>query len=98
MKPVQPTLRFVTNFPTELTLQLLLDAHTLFSELKEEKQRQSRVSVDEAADLLGVPSRKVTQLIEEGHLKQSSDGQLVRYHVIRVLFELKQAELFESIK
>ncbi|MEY3342740.1 MAG: hypothetical protein RL090_424 [Bacteroidota bacterium] len=98
MLPNQPTLRFVTNFPTEQTLQLLLDAHTLFLELKEEKHRQSKVSLDEAADLLGVPARKVTQLVEEGHLKQAKDGQLIRYYVIRVLFEIKQAELFESIK
>lgn len=98
MRPNQPTLRFVTNFPTEQTLQLLLDAHTLFMELKEEKQRQSKVSMEEAADLLGVPVRKVTQLAEEGHLKQTKDGLLLRYYVIRVLFELKQAELFESIK
>jgi len=98
MKPSQPTLRFVTNFPSEQTLQLLLDAHTLFIELKEEKQRQSKVSIDEAADLLGVPSKKVLQLVDDGHLKQSKEGLLLRYYVIRVLFELKQAELFESIK
>jgi excisionase family DNA binding protein len=96
-KGAQPELRFVTNFPTEQTLQLLLDAHTLFIELKEEKQRQSMISLEEASDLLELPSKKIQQLVEDGHLKQLSDGRLYRYHVIRILFELKQAELFESI-
>ncbi|MFN9596694.1 MAG: hypothetical protein ACK560_07885 [Bacteroidota bacterium] len=97
MKGNQPELRFVSNFPKEDTLQLLLDAHTLYLELREEKQRNLHVSLEEAATLLDFPVRKVQQLIQEGHLKQSKDGSVSRYHVVRVLFELKQAELFNSI-
>ncbi|MFM7175824.1 MAG: hypothetical protein ACKO0X_00205, partial [Bacteroidota bacterium] len=65
--------------------------------LREEKQRNLHVSLEEAATLLDFPVRKVQQLIQEGHLKQSKDGSVSRYHVVRVLFELKQAELFNSI-
>jgi hypothetical protein len=97
MKNAQPEFRFVSNFPTEATLQLLLDAHTLYTELREEKQRNRFIAVEEACDLLGFPSKKIQQLVSEGHLKQGNDGTISRYHVIRVLFELKQAELFNSI-
>lgn len=97
MKNNQPELRFVSDFPKEVTLQLLLDAHTLYLELREEKQRNLQISAEDAAELLQFPVRKVIQLVQEGHIKQSPEGSLSRYHVVRVLFELKQAELFNSI-
>lgn len=97
MKNKQPELRFVSDFPREATLQLLLDAHTLYMELREEKQRNQHISIDEAAELLRLPAKKVLQLVQEGHIKQPADGVVSRYHVVRVLFELKQAELFNSI-
>ncbi len=54
MKGNQPELRFVSNFPKEDTLQLLLDAHTLYLELREEKQRSAYLTLTLIGSLIMV--------------------------------------------
>jgi hypothetical protein len=97
MSGSQSEIKFFTNFPTKETLKLLLEWQTLYAEVQSERQRMTLISAENAMSLLGIPARKLNQFVKDGFLKQKSDGRIFKYQVIKLLFEMKQAELFESI-
>ena len=98
MDVVQGELQFLTNFPSKETLKLLLEGHSLYQEMKSEQKRMSLISTETAEQLLGIPARKLNQFAKEGFLKVSPDGRFIKYHVVKLLFEMKQEELFASMK
>jgi hypothetical protein len=98
MNSSQAELQFFPDFPSKQTLKLLLQWHALYAEIQWEKQRLTLISTDDAIQLLDIPSRKLNQLIREGYLKQKTDGRIYKYQVLQLIFEIKQAELFESIR
>lgn len=93
----QGELKFFSNFPSKETLKLLLEWQALYAELYSEKKRLTTISVAEALKILDIPSRKLTQYIKEGFLKQKPTGEIYKYQVLQLLFEMKQEELFQSI-
>jgi hypothetical protein len=95
---MQGELNFLTNFPSKETLKLLLELHALNSEMKSEQKRMSLISEETAEQLLGIPPRKLHQYAKEGFLKVGPDGKFSKYYVIKLLFEMKQEELFDSMK
>lgn len=93
----QGELKFFSNFPTKETLRLLLEWQALYAELLSEKKRLNTISTSEALKMLDIPARKLTQYIKEGFLKQKPSGEIYKYQVLQLLFEMKQEELFQSI-
>jgi hypothetical protein len=91
-------LNFFAGFPSQETQKLLLEWHALYSSLQAEKKNMSGISHDEAQRMLNIPARKINQYIREGYLKQKPSGELFKYQVIGLLFEMKQQELFASIR
>ena len=98
MATTQGELKFFSNFPTKETLKLLLEWQALYAEVQSEKKRLNVVSVAEAIKLLDIPARKLTQYIKEGFLRQKPSGEIYKYQLLQLLFEVKQEELFSSIK
>ncbi len=98
MDVVQGELNFLTNFPSKETLKHLLELHSLYHEMKSEQKRMSLISTETAEQLLGIPSRKLHQFAKEGFLKVNSDGRFIKYYIVKLLFEMKQEELFASMK
>ena len=98
MSGSQSEFKFFTNFPSKETLKLLLEWQALYAEVQTERQRMSLISADTAMQLLGIPARKLNQYVKEGFLKQKPDGRIIKYQVMKLIFEMKQAELFESIQ
>ena len=95
---MQGELNFLTNFPSKQTLKLLLEWHALYAEVQTEQKKMSLIKTETAEQLLGIPSRKLHQYVEEGLLKVNRDGMYYKYHVLKLIFEMKQAELFDSMK
>jgi len=93
----QGEIKFFTDFPSKETLKLLLEWQALYSEMQAERQRMTLIPADTAMNLLGIPARKLNQYIKEGFLKQKPDGRIFKYQVMKLLFEVKQAELHQSI-
>ncbi|HMT30044.1 MAG TPA: hypothetical protein PKD91_12270 [Bacteroidia bacterium] len=94
----QGELKFFSNFPTKETLKLLLEWQALYAELVSEKKRLNTISVAEALKMLDIPARKLTQYIKEGYIKQKPSGEIYKYQVLQLLFEVKQEELYQSIQ
>ena len=94
----QGELKFFSNFPTKETLKLLLEWQALYAELVSEKKRLKTISVAEALKMLDIPARKLTQYIKEGYIKQKPSGEIYKYQVLQLLFEVKQEELYQSIQ
>jgi hypothetical protein len=95
---VQGELNFLTNFPSKQTLKLLLEWHTLYAEVQSEQKKMTMISEELASQLLGIPPRKLHQYADEGLLKTNPGGRFFKYHVLKLLFEMKQTELFDSIR
>lgn len=98
MSSEQGELKFFTSFPSRETLKLLLEWHALYTEMHAEQKRMSLITPESAMQLLGIPARKLQQFVSEGFLKEKPDGKLFKYQVLKLLFEMKQAELYDSIK
>jgi len=98
MSGSQSEIKFFTNFPSKETLKYLLEWQALYAEVQAERQRMTLIPAETAMHLLGIPARKLNQYVKEGFLKQKTDGRIFKYQVMKLLFEMKQAELFESIK
>lgn len=98
MTSSQTRINFFTGFPSQETQQLLLEWHALYSSLQAEKKSMSGIGHEEAQKMLNIPARKINQYIREGYLKQKPSGELYKYQVIGLLFEMKQQELFASIR
>lgn len=95
---MQGELNFLTNFPSKQTLKLLLEWHALYAEVQSEQSKMSLIKTETAEQLLGIPARKLHQYVEEGLLKLNRDGLFYKYHVLKLIFEMKQTELFDSMK
>ena len=93
----QGELKFFSNYPSKETLRLLLEWQSLYSAVQTEKKRMTLIPPSEAMRLLDIPSRKLSQYVKEGYLKQKTTGEIYKYQVINLLFEVKQQELFLSI-
>ena len=98
MATSQGELKFFSTFPSKETLKLLLEWQALYAEVQSEKKRLTTISATDAMKLLDIPSRKLTQYIKEGFLLQKPTGAIYKYQVLQLLFEVKQEELFLSIK
>lgn len=94
----QAELKFFSNFPSKETLKLLLEWQALYAEVQAERKRLSTIPQVEAMRLLDIPARKLTQYIKEGYLKEKPSGEIYKYQVLQLLFEVKQEELFQSIQ
>jgi len=94
----QAELKFFSSFPSKETLKLLLEWQALYVEVNSEKKRLTTISSNEALKLLDIPARKLTQYIKEGYLMQKPNGEIYKYQVLQLLFEVKQEELFQSIR
>ncbi|MBK6643858.1 MAG: hypothetical protein KBH11_00225 [Bacteroidia bacterium] len=97
MKSEQGELKFFATFPSKETLRLLLEWHALYEELQLEKKRMSLCTETDAIKLLDIPARKLHQYVKEGYLKRKPSGEFFKYQVIKLLFEVKQEELYQSI-
>jgi len=93
----QAELKFFSNFPSKETLKLLLEWQALYVEVQAERKRLSTIPQSEAMRMLDIPARKLTQYIKEGYLKEKPSGEIYKYQVLKLLFEMKQEELFQSI-
>jgi hypothetical protein len=93
----QAELKFFSSFPSKETLRLLLEWHALYAETEAEKKRMTLIAASEAMRMLDIPARKLTQYVKEGFLKQKPTGEIYKYQVLQLLFEVKQQELFLSI-
>ncbi len=93
----QAELKFFSNYPSKETLKLLLEWQALYAEVQAERKRLSTIPQAEAMKLLDIPARKLTQYIKEGYLKEKPSGEIYKYQVLKLLFEMKQEELFQSI-
>ncbi len=98
MTSTQGELKFFSTFPSKETLKLLLEWQVLYGEVQSEKKRLAVISVADAIKLLDIPARKLTQYIKEGYIRQKASGEIYKYQVLQLLFEVKQEELFQSIK
>lgn len=98
MTTTQGELKFFSSFPSKETLKLLLEWQALYAEVQSEKKRLTVISAAEAIKLLDIPARKLTQYIKEGYLRQKPSGEIYKYQVLQLLFEVKQEEMFQSIK
>jgi hypothetical protein len=94
----QTEIKFFSSFPSKETLKLLLEWQSLYAEVQSEKKRLTTISTGDAMKLLDIPARKLTQYIKEGFLRQKPTGEIYKYQVLQLLFEVKQEELFQSIK
>ena len=94
----QGELKFFSGFPSKETLKLLLEWQALYAELQSEKKRLQIISSAEAVRLLNIPVRKLTQYIREGYIHQKPGGEIYKYQVLQLLVEVKQEELFRSIR
>ena len=95
---IQAELKFFSTFPSKETLKLLLEWQALYTEVQSEKKRLTSISVNDAMKLLDIPARKLTQYVKEGFIHQKPTGEIYKYQVLQLLFEVKQEELFQSIK
>lgn len=98
MTTIQGELKFFSTFPSKDTLKLLLEWQALYAEVQSEKKRLTVISASDALKLLDIPARKLTQYIKEGYIRQKTSGEIYKYQVLQLLFEVKQEELFQSIK
>ena len=98
MATTQGELKFFSGFPSKETLRLLLEWQALYAEVQSEKKRLTVILAAEAIKLLDIPARKLTQYIKEGYLLQKPSGEIYKYQVLQLLFEVKQEEMFQSIK
>lgn len=98
MALTQGELKFFSGFPSKETLRLLLEWQALYSEISSEQKRLTTISAADAIKLLDIPARKLTQYVKEGFIKQKPTGEIYKYQVLQLLFEIKQEELFQSIK
>ena len=94
----QGEIKFFTNFPSKETLKLLLEWRALYAETQVERKKLSLISTTTALSLLDIPARKLNQYIKDGYIKQKPDGRVFKYQVLGILFEMKQAELYDSIR
>lgn len=94
----QAELKFFSEFPTKETLKLLLEWQALYAEVQSEKKRLNVIPSAEAMRLLNIPARKLTQYVREGYLHQKPGGELYKYQVLQLLVDVKQEELFRSIR
>ena len=94
----QGELKFFLGFPSKETLKLLLEWQALYAEVQSEKKRLTIIVPAEAVRLLNIPVRKLTQYIREGYLLQKPGGELYKYQVLQLLVDVKQEELFRSIR
>ncbi len=74
-----------------------MEWQALYAEVQAERKRMSTIPQTEALRLLDLPARKLTQYIKEGYLKEKPSGEIFKYQVLKLLFEMKQEELFQSI-
>ncbi len=98
MNGSQAEIKFFTGFPSKETLKLVLEWHSLFAEVQTEKKRLTLIPAADALKLLNIPARKLNQYVKEGYIMQKSDGRVYKYQVLNLIFEMKQLELFLSIK
>ena len=98
MATTQGELKFFSSFPSKETLKLLLEWQSLYAEVMAEKKRLTVIVPAEAMKLLDIPARKLTQYVKEGYLCEKPSGEIYKYQVLQLLFEVKQEELFQSIK
>jgi hypothetical protein len=98
MATTQGELKFFSSFPSKETLRLLLEWQALYAEVQYEKKRLTLISAAEAMKLLDIPARKLTQYVKEGYMMQKPSGEIYKYQVLQLLFEVKQEEMFQSIK
>lgn len=98
MASSQGELKFFSEFPTKETLKLLLEWQALYAEVQSEKKRLTAISTTDAIKLLDIPARKLTQYIKEGFLRQKATGEIYKYQVMQLLLDVKQEEMFQSIK
>ncbi len=94
----QGQLKFFSEFPSKETLKLLLEWHALYAEVQSEKKRLTSISTSDAMKLLDIPLRKLTQYIKEGFLRQKTTGEIYKYQVLQLLLDVKQEEMYQSIK
>ena len=98
MATTQGELKFFSSFPSKETLKLLLEWQALYAEVMAEKKRLTVIPPAEAMKLLDIPARKLAQYVKEGYLREKPTGEIYKYQVLQLLFEVKQEELFQSIK
>jgi len=98
MSTTQGELKFFSSFPSRETLKLLLEWQALYAEVMAEKKRLTAISPAEAMKLLDIPARKLSQYVKEGYLREKPSGEIYKYQVLQLLFEVKQEEMFQSIK
>ena len=94
----QGELKFFSGFPSAETIKLLLEWQALYSEVQSEKKRLTAIPPVEALKLLDIPARKLNQYIKEGFILQKQTGEIYKYQVLQILLDVKQEELFQSIK
>ncbi len=94
----QGELKFFSGFPSRETLKLLLEWQALYAEVQSEKKRLTAIAPADALKLLDIPARKLNQYIKEGFILQKATGEIYKYQVLQILLDVKQEELFQSIK